>query len=61
MAALCTGISYGLSQSSLRSENKELIFVKLTDSAYRAIEEYQKNQVSTISISLHHIFSIFFL
>ncbi|XP_031638993.1 RNA polymerase II elongation factor ELL2 [Contarinia nasturtii] len=44
MAALCTGISYGLSQSCLRNENKELIFVKLTDSAYRAIEEYQKNQ-----------------
>lgn len=47
MAALCTGISYGLSQSSLSNENKELIFVKLTDSAYRAIEDYQKNQVST--------------
>lgn len=47
MAALCTGISYGLSQSCLSNENKELIFVKLTDSAYRAIEEYQKNQVST--------------
>lgn len=47
MAALCTGISYGLSQRlSLNNENKELIFVKLTDSAYRAIEEYQKNQVS---------------
>lgn len=47
MAALCTGISYGLSQQScLSNENKELIFVKLTDSAYRAIEEYQKNQVS---------------
>ncbi|XP_055316484.1 RNA polymerase II elongation factor Ell isoform X2 [Sitodiplosis mosellana] len=44
MAALCTGISYGLSQSCLSNENKELIFVKLTDSAYRAIEEYQKNQ-----------------
>lgn len=46
MAALCTGISYGLSQSCLSNQNKELIFVKLTDSAYRAIEEYQKNQVS---------------
>lgn len=48
MAALCTGISYGLSQSWVSNENKELIFVKLTDSAYRAIEEYQKNQVSVL-------------
>lgn len=47
MAALCTGNSYGLSQSNF-NENKELIFVKLTDSAYKAIEEYQKNQVSTL-------------
>lgn len=46
MAALCTGISYGLSQSCLSNNNKELIFVKLTDSAFRAIEDYQKNQVS---------------
>lgn len=56
MAALCTGISYGLSQSSLNNENKEVIFVKLTDSAYRAIEEYQKNQVSTISNDIHFTF-----
>lgn len=49
MAALCSGISYGLSQQScLSNENKELIFVKLTDSAYKAIEEYQKNQVSLL-------------
>ena len=53
MAALCTGISYGLSQSCLSNENKELIFVKLTDSAYRAIEEYQKNQVSTWTFLLY--------
>lgn len=49
MAALCPnicpGISYGLSQSNISNENKEVIFVKLTDSAYRAIEDYQKNQV----------------
>ncbi|XP_019767122.2 RNA polymerase II elongation factor Ell [Dendroctonus ponderosae] len=41
MAALCPGALYGLSsQHSL--ENKELIFLKLTDSAVRAIEEYLK-------------------
>ncbi|XP_050074071.1 RNA polymerase II elongation factor Ell isoform X4 [Anopheles maculipalpis] len=44
MAALCAG-SYGLSQQgSLNDENKELIFVKLTDSALRAIEEFQRTQ-----------------
>lgn len=52
MAALCPnicpGISYGLSQSNI-TDNKEVIFVKLTDSAYRAIEEYQKNQVRILT------------
>lgn len=44
MAALCAG-NYGLSQQgSLNDENKELIFVKLTDSALRAIEEFQRTQ-----------------
>lgn len=55
MAALCSGISYGLSQSCLSNDNKELIFVKLTDSAYRAIEEFQKNQVSTLTFLLFPI------
>lgn len=48
MAALCAG-SYGLSQQQQQypnNDNKELIFVKLTDSALRAIEEFQRNQVS---------------
>ncbi|XP_055706522.1 RNA polymerase II elongation factor Ell [Phlebotomus papatasi] len=52
MAALCTGISYGLSQiqnTSTTTDGKELIFVKLTDSAYRAIEEFQRNQSKTCS------------
>lgn len=54
MAALCAG-SYGLSQqhqphqhasdNSSSSNNKELIFVKLTDSALKAIEEFQRNQL----------------
>ncbi|KAJ6646753.1 hypothetical protein Bhyg_01967 [Pseudolycoriella hygida] len=30
--------------SNINNDNKEVIFVKLTDSAYRAIEDYQKNQ-----------------
>lgn len=45
MAALSVGISYDLSQSTFNGDNKELFFVKLTDSAFRAIEEYQKVQV----------------
>lgn len=45
MAALCTGNSYGLSNLKA-NDNKELIFVKLTDSAFRAIEEYSRNKVS---------------
>ncbi|XP_052564316.1 RNA polymerase II elongation factor Ell isoform X3 [Culex pipiens pallens] len=48
MAALCAG-NYGLTQqhsgSSGAGDNKELIFVKLTDSALRAIEEFQRNQL----------------
>lgn len=45
MAALCTGTSYGLSNLKA-NDNKELIFVKLTDSAFRAIDEYNRNKVS---------------
>lgn len=45
MAALCAG-NYGLTQQHNGSgDNKELIFVKLTDSALRAIEEFQRNQL----------------
>lgn len=44
MAALCTG-NYGLTQNCIDT-SKEYFFVKLTDSALRAVEEYQKNQVS---------------
>lgn len=47
MAALCAG-NYGLTQQhngSSAGDNKELIFVKLTDSALRAIEEFQRNQL----------------
>jgi RNA polymerase II elongation factor ELL len=34
-------------QHQSNNYNKELIFVKLTDSALRAIEEFVKNQVGT--------------
>lgn len=44
MAALCPGVKYGLSSQQNFGENKDLIFVKLTDSALRAIEEHLKNQ-----------------
>nr|XP_023012301.1 RNA polymerase II elongation factor Ell-like [Leptinotarsa decemlineata] len=44
MAALCPGVQYGLSSQQNCGENNDLIFVKLTDSALRAIEEYIKNQ-----------------
>lgn len=55
MASLCTGTNYGLSQ--LKNNNrggatnnnnnssgggKEYIFVKMTDSAFQAVEEYQR-------------------
>ncbi|RZF36316.1 hypothetical protein LSTR_LSTR006580 [Laodelphax striatellus] len=44
MAALLAGVQYGLSSQGNLNENKSLIFVKLTDSAYRAIEEYIRNK-----------------
>lgn len=50
MAALCPGVQYGLSSQQNFSDNKDLIFVKLTDSALRAIEDFIKNQVSTAEI-----------
>ncbi|XP_056642056.1 RNA polymerase II elongation factor Ell isoform X3 [Diorhabda carinulata] len=44
MAALCPGVQYGLSSQQNYGENRDLIFVKLTDSALRAIDDYIKNQ-----------------
>ncbi|CAN8005395.1 unnamed protein product [Ixodes hexagonus] len=46
MAALVEGSQYGLSSQGNYSKNKTLIFVKLTDSALRSIEEYLKYKVS---------------
>lgn len=50
MATLCPGVQYGLSSQQNFGENKDLIFVKLTDSAVRAIYDFIKNQVSLIEI-----------
>uniref|UniRef100_A0A023F1T6 Putative rna polymerase ii elongation factor n=1 Tax=Triatoma infestans TaxID=30076 RepID=A0A023F1T6_TRIIF len=44
MAALVAGVQYGLTSQGHFNENKSLIFVKLTDSAFRAVEEYLKNR-----------------
>lgn len=46
MAALAAGVQYGLSSHSNFHKNKSLIFVKLTDSAQRAIEDFLRNRVS---------------
>ncbi|XP_026290839.1 RNA polymerase II elongation factor Ell [Frankliniella occidentalis] len=43
MAALVAGVKYGLSSQEPNFQDKSLIFVKLTDSALRAIEEHLKN------------------
>ncbi|CAG4943921.1 unnamed protein product [Parnassius apollo] len=43
MAALPAGVQYGLSSESSYKENKELVFVKLTDSALKAIEDFIRN------------------
>lgn len=54
MAALPAGVQYALSsESSYKETNKELVFVKLTDSALKAIEDFiRNNRVSSIAILL---------
>ncbi|CAL1299420.1 unnamed protein product [Larinioides sclopetarius] len=49
MAALVEGQQYGLSAQDKINCTKSLVFVKLTDSALRSIEEYVKNRGDTIS------------
>ncbi|XP_015903505.1 RNA polymerase II elongation factor ELL2 [Parasteatoda tepidariorum] len=44
MAALIEGQQYGLSAQDKINSNKSIVFVKLTDSALRSIEEYVKNK-----------------
>lgn len=45
MAALVEGQKYGLSAQDKINSNKSLVFVKLTDSALRSIEEFVKLKV----------------
>ena len=45
MANLVQGVSYGLTSQGGLNENKSLIFVKLTDSAFRAIEDFLRKKV----------------
>ncbi|GFR29082.1 RNA polymerase II elongation factor ELL2 [Trichonephila clavata] len=49
MAALLEGQQYGLSAQDKINCTKSLVFVKLTDSALRSIEEYVKNKGDAIS------------
>lgn len=46
METLKAGIQYGLSSQDTYYDDKELIFVKLTDSAQRAIDNYLRKQNS---------------
>lgn len=50
MAGLVEGVQYGLSSHGNFHENKSLIFVRLTDSAYRAIEVFLRNKVKHIIV-----------
>ena len=49
MAALVEGRKYGLASLQSTSAGKSLIHVKLTDSALKAIEEFQKIKVRMAS------------
>lgn len=48
MATVIEGQQYALSSHLNHSMNKSLIFVKLTDSALKAIEDYLNTKVSLI-------------
>jgi RNA polymerase II elongation factor ELL. len=50
MAGLVEGVQYVLSSHGHFHENKSLIFVRLTDSAYRAIEDFLRKKVRHIMI-----------
>ncbi|XP_054721001.1 RNA polymerase II elongation factor ELL2-like [Uloborus diversus] len=49
MAALLEGQQYGLSAQDKINSNKTLVFVKLTDSALRSIEEFVKKKGNAVS------------
>ena len=52
MAVLGDGQKFGLSSISKSQTNKSVLYVKLTDSALRSLEEYLKNKVSEIIIKV---------
>ena len=59
MAALVEGLNYGLSSQSSSNSNKSAFHVKLTDSALRAIEEFQKLKVCiSLNLSRKRVFYI---
>ena len=49
MAGLVQGVQYVLSSHGYFHENKLLIFVRLTDSAYRAIEDFLRKKYDCTS------------
>ena len=53
MSALVAGREYGLSSNESTSANKTVLHIKLTDSALKAIEEYQKFKVSKNHIIIY--------
>ena len=48
MAVLADGQKFALSSISKSQTNKSVLYVKLTDSALRSLEEYLKNKVSVL-------------
>ena len=50
MAALTEGIKYGLSSLGSSSVNKSVIYVKLTDSSLKALEEYNSSKVTLLTL-----------
>lgn len=57
--ALVPDVQYGLSSHCNFEEAKSLIFVKLTDSSQRAINEFLKNKVSACLLYLSAFFFLF--
>jgi len=56
--ALVAGVQYGLSSNNSQ-QSISLVLVKLTDSAYRAIEEYLRNGVSYVNYYFFYYSSLF--
>lgn len=61
MATLIEGQQYGLTSQVNHCPNQTLIFVKLTDSALRSIEQYINSQVCYVTHNFTVICSLFLL